>query len=72
MISFLSSVAYSAAELADKWLPLPTKLSQTLELKRHWKDEIAPDSINSKSPSLWIHGASVGELEDLSLSLIHI
>lgn len=40
------------------------KVTMTLDYRRRWQNFLNPD--RSKKPGLWIHGASVGELEDLA------
>lgn len=63
-LGFLSNSVYKAAQIADAWLGLPAKASESLHFRQDWRRYL-PSGLRPADSSLWIHGASVGELEDL-------
>lgn len=65
LIAGLSSLSYRLMFVIDNWIGLPKKVVETLHFRKNWKSYI--NSLQSpQKAKLWIHGASVGELEDLS------
>ena len=65
LIASLSSWGYRLLFEIDNWIGLPQKLVATLHFRKNWKSYINRLQSPQKA-KLWIHGASVGELEDLS------
>lgn len=61
----LSSGVFRAAEFADAWFGLPRKVADSLHFRQEWRRSLPPPGTFAARSSLWIHGASVGELEDL-------
>lgn len=68
LLSKLSQATFSALKFLDETVSLPRGLSQSLDFRNSWESFLKPDiaTTSSQSGSLWIHGASVGELEDLA------
>jgi 3-deoxy-D-manno-octulosonic-acid transferase len=64
VISRSAQSIFRGAKIIDDWIGLPEKLSETLHFRLDWK--IYLPSLEPQTPGLWIHGASVGELEDLA------
>ncbi len=64
MSSIFFSFFYKILELFSLNIFATHKITLGLDYRKRWKDFLK-DSSNS-SPALWIHGASVGELEDLA------
>jgi 3-deoxy-D-manno-octulosonic-acid transferase len=60
-----SSLLFSIANFADRNLWMPATISETLHFRREWRRHLPTSNSKTKS-KLWIHGASVGELEDLA------
>jgi len=60
-----SEILYRALELTDQWLALPGKLGRSLEFRMNWRSFLPPAHAQPR-PTLWFHGASVGELEDVA------
>ncbi|NCN39828.1 hypothetical protein GW916_01130 [bacterium] len=63
-LSKVSSGTFKALKITEALLGLPKAIGDTLHFRSIW-DQYAKQSPGS-SGSLWIHGASVGELEDLA------
>jgi 3-deoxy-D-manno-octulosonic-acid transferase len=59
-----SGALFRGLEAADAWMGLPEKLAESLAFRREWRASLRPH--RSEGRALWIHGASVGELEDLA------
>ncbi len=58
---------YRGLEWTDGWISLPGDLSKALIYRRNWQHYVSETALASSSRgALWIHGASVGELEDLA------
>ncbi|MBS1984960.1 MAG: hypothetical protein JST16_12395 [Bdellovibrionales bacterium] len=64
-LSMLSGSVYKAAEFADAWIGLPGKASESIHFRQDWR-RCLPAGRRPTQPTVWIHGASVGELEDLA------
>jgi 3-deoxy-D-manno-octulosonic-acid transferase len=63
LLSVFSEWLYRTIEIFDAFVIISKKLNRSLEFRRHWRNSLR----NQKHPvKLWIHGASVGELEDLA------
>jgi 3-deoxy-D-manno-octulosonic-acid transferase len=62
-IAGASQLAFKGLNLAESFIGLPKALSDSLQFRQNWETHL---SRPSESPTLWIHGASVGELEDLA------
>lgn len=60
-----SSLVYHLIQAIDQTLWMPSRVSETLAFRSGWKAWIKPSATSHKA-KLWIHGASVGELEDLA------
>jgi 3-deoxy-D-manno-octulosonic-acid transferase len=63
--ALFSSGLYRSTVMLSNWISLPRKLEESLEFRRSWRDHLKLREIPAR-PSLWLHGASVGELEDLA------
>ncbi len=64
---WLSELFYRSIDTIDSWLGLPESVSKTLLYRRHWQHYLSSEALSSSSKSaIWVHGASVGELEDLA------
>jgi 3-deoxy-D-manno-octulosonic-acid transferase len=58
---------YRGIEWTDDWIGLPEHVSKTLLYRKNWQHFVSESALKSSAKaSLWIHGASVGELEDLA------
>jgi len=63
ILSALSTIAFQTVKFCDDWFGLPSKVADSIHFRREWRNGF---SAKLRTPSLWIHGASVGELEDLA------
>ena len=64
MISLFFSFLYKALEFFSLNIFATHKVTLGLDYRKRWKEFLKNNT--SPSPALWIHGASVGELEDLA------
>ncbi len=64
LLPFLSSATFQAMKIADAFVTLPKSLGDSIHFRCSWKE--FKFSKEAASKTLWIHGASVGELEDLA------
>lgn len=67
----LSAAAFAAIETVESYLGLPKKITQSLDYRRSWRKYFpTPTAVESsllpREKCLWIHGASLGELEDVA------
>jgi 3-deoxy-D-manno-octulosonic-acid transferase len=63
--SLISEGVFAGLRLVDAWAGLPRKAEASLHYRLDWKRSL-PAGTSFGSSALWIHGASVGELEDLA------
>ncbi|MEZ4816182.1 MAG: glycosyltransferase N-terminal domain-containing protein [Bdellovibrionota bacterium] len=63
-LSKLGSLLYRGVEFLCMNISASHKVTMTLDYRRRWQSFLPKKS--PELPSLWIHGASVGELEDLA------
>ncbi len=60
----LSQFSFFLVRLLDDWIGLPEKLAASVHFRRAWRKHLG--KIPPKTAlRLWVHGASVGELEDI-------
>ncbi len=59
-----SSLLFKGVSFADRNLWMPAQISETINFRARWKELKSPKK--GRTAKLWIHGASVGELEDLA------
>lgn len=59
----ITQITFETLRVLDALVGLPKSLSESLQWRRHWKFFLQN---KAPKPTLWIHGASVGELEDLA------
>lgn len=64
MISWASRIFYTAAELIDAFVLVSDKFNNSLAYRRSWRHYLKGSA--PVQGTLWVHGASVGELEDLA------
>ncbi len=64
LISHASNFVFRAAFTIDNWIGLPEKATESLLFRTTWRKHL-PTKVET-APALWIHGASVGELEDVA------
>lgn len=64
-LGLLSEAVFRGLHAVDLWAGLPRKAEESLHFRLHWRRSLPKIDVPA-SPSLWIHGASVGELEDLA------
>ncbi|HVJ64780.1 MAG TPA: glycosyltransferase N-terminal domain-containing protein [Bdellovibrionota bacterium] len=57
-----SSLLFKGVRFADRNFWMPTQVSETINFRSRWKSWTRREG----QAKLWIHGASVGELEDLA------
>jgi 3-deoxy-D-manno-octulosonic-acid transferase len=62
-VAFVSSTGYRLLEIFDAFIIFSKKLNHSLYFRRHWRHHFLKSQRKAK---IWIHGASVGELEDLA------
>lgn len=67
-LAALSSVFFRGVESVENWVSLPASISKSLSYRKSWRDYLSAGESRreSKASHLWIHGASLGELEDLA------
>ncbi|NCN28447.1 hypothetical protein GW915_12840 [bacterium] len=63
MIVWFSRILYATAEIIDAFVLLSDKFNNSLSYRRQWRLYLRRPPA---SETLWIHGASAGELEDLA------
>jgi len=63
VLSQISRIAFGALKATDALIGLPKSLAESLHFRRSWRTFLKNPA---QGPTLWIHGASVGELEDLA------
>lgn len=60
----ISEALFRGLRVVDSWIGLPLKAEESLHFRLGWRRSL-PVRV-SDATALWIHGASVGELEDLA------
>lgn len=65
IFSRLSTFAYNSVRFIDHFVGTNTKINETLVYRKKWRRNFLENSSPTQK-TLWIHGASVGELEDLA------
>lgn len=64
LLKWASQGAFSLVRFLDDWVGLPEKVAASLHYRRSWRKYLSVTSVPA-APVLWVHGASVGELEDV-------
>ena len=64
LIDRASAFAYSTLEWLGNWIGLPAAVERSLDYRASFAQRLPP--MKSTKGTLWIHGSSLGELEDLA------
>jgi len=58
-------MSFRLLRFADRWMGLPKKIEDSYHFRKSWRDHLKAFN-DAPQPRLWIHGSSVGELEDIA------
>ena len=66
VFEWIAGFLYGVFEFFSLNLAATHKVTLALDYRQRWRDFLPPQKVSIDQKALWIHGASVGELEDLA------